>query len=39
VLDRVGRDPDRWVLSVWTLDQFDALDLPDIEGALQSESQ
>jgi DNA-binding IclR family transcriptional regulator len=30
VLDLVGRGPERWVLSKWTRDQFEALDLPDI---------
>jgi hypothetical protein len=30
VLDLVGRGPERWMLSKWTRDQFEALDLPDI---------
>ena len=25
-----GREPDRWVLSSWTRDEFDALELPDL---------
>jgi hypothetical protein len=32
VLDLVGRQPDRWVLSNWTRDQFEAFDLPDLGG-------
>jgi len=30
VLDLVGVAPDRWILSSWTRDQFEALDLPDL---------
>jgi hypothetical protein len=30
VLEHIGGSPERWVLSAWTRDQFDALDVPDL---------